>query len=116
MSVHSLGYIFVPNPGTPVRITFNQADSAKAISVNGILLQALYTTLYKNLGLIYILDRPNPNYTTGIGVLGVIGVPSKASIGAYSASMPAAAAALNCCDFWVDAELANEGVIASFIR
>jgi hypothetical protein len=30
--------------------------------------------------------------------------------------MPAAAAALNVADFWVDADIAGDGVLASFIR
>jgi hypothetical protein len=117
MSAHSLGYITVSTPGTPVRVSFNQADPTKAISCNGVLLQALFATNgHKNTGLVYILDRPNPNYTSGVGVLAILGIPTSASMGAYSASMPAAAAALNVCDFWIDADIAGDGVVASFIR
>lgn len=117
MSAHSLGFITVTTPGTPVRFSFNQADQAKAINCNGVLAEAIYTTNgHKNTGLVYILDRPNPNYTSGVGILAVLAIPSSASIGSYSASMPAAAAALNICDFWVDADISGDGVIASFIR
>jgi hypothetical protein len=117
MSAHSLGFITITTPGVPVRFTFNQADPTKAVSVNGILAQAIYTTSgHKNTGLVYILDRPNPNYTSGIGVLAILAIPSSASIGAYSASIPYAPAALNAGDFWLDADVAGDGVAASYIR
>src|SRR5205809_7164722 len=117
MSAHSLGFITVSVPGQPTRFTFNQADQAKAISCNGILAEAIFVTNgHKNTGLVYILDRPNPNYTSGVGILAIIGVPTASSIGSYSASMPAAPAALNCADFWADADVAGDGVLASFIR
>src|SRR4029077_21130554 len=115
MSAHSLGFLLVTTPGKLIRFTFNQADPNKAISCNGILAEAMYLTNgHKNTGLVYICDRPNPNYTSGVGVLAIIGIPTSANIGSYSASMPAAPAALNAGDFYVDADIAGDGVCASF--
>lgn len=118
MATHSLGYLKVVTPwsGNAIRFTANQADLSKAIVCNSVLGQAIPKTPDQagNVGLVYICDRPNPNKITGIGILGILGVPTQNIIPAYSSGN--VTASLNAGDFYVEADNAGDGVLGSYTR
>lgn len=118
MAVHSLGYIKVTSPwsGNAIRFTSNQADPTRAIVCNSVMAQAIPKTPDQtgNVGLVYICDRPNPNKVSGVGIVGILGVPTQNIIAAFSAGN--VTASLNACDFYIEADNANDGVAGSYTR
>lgn len=120
MSGHSLGYLKVTQPwtGHAVRFTNNQADPVKSISANSVMAEAIPKTPDQtgNVGLVYICDRPNPSKTTGIGILGILGIPTQNMIPVFADGNPAAAASINAGDYYVEADNVGDGVIASYTR
>jgi len=69
-----------------------------------------------NVGLVYICDRPNPSKTTGIGILGILGIPTQNVIAVFSDGNPSAPASMNAIDYYVEADNAGDGVLACYTR
>lgn len=109
MAWTGLGAVTVAVPGTPLRITNNQADPTARISCQSVLLQALSNVAHTNVGRVYILDRD------GVRV-GTLAPPATNTIPSASATIPSVPGALNAADYWVDADNAGDGVDVSYSR
>ena len=109
MQALSLGLIRVPTPGTPVRITSD--DTIRAM-------QVVIRTVPGFTGKTYIgmagMDKNSANMT---GVIRVLSEPP--SFGQQDGEvLPATstghANVLRPSDYWIDADVANEGVVISY--
>lgn len=108
MAQASLGIVTVPTPGVPVRITINQGNPNGHLACQSVLIQALSNASHTNTGRVYILDGFKRRVAT-------LAIPTDNSVPAFSATIPNATAALNAADYWVDADIANDGVDASYL-
>ena len=106
--IQSFGQITVPSPGTPVRATSNQADPLKVERVHGFLFQVLPT----NTGLVYI-GTEGMDKSTGVGVVIRLPVPTASGLPTFSASIPISSNGLMVEAMFVDADVADEGVLVS---
>lgn len=104
-----LGPIIIAAPGARLRITNNQADPARALNCEAILAQALSNPAHTNAGRVYVYDR--------LGVrLATLAVPTANTIPSFSATVPGTPGGLNAADFYIDADIAGDGVDASYLR
>lgn len=105
----SLGRVNVDTPGTLVRATNNESDPTSAYLCHSCMIRVDPN----NTGYIYICDRSNADVDTGGGVICVLGVPTVNSIPSFTDTVTNAIAAINLERVWIDAELADNGVIVS---
>jgi hypothetical protein len=110
MAAQSLGKISV-TPGTPVRITNNQASPTTHLACGSIMIQ----TLSSSTGFVYI-GLSNLDKSSGTGVLAVLPVPTTNSIPAFSLGNPTAQAGINANELFIDGASTSDGVIASIMR
>jgi hypothetical protein len=108
----SLGKVVITVPGTLVRATNNELDPNTRVPCQSI----LFEQWPGNTGRIYICDRQNANVTTGVGVLAILAPPTTSGYPSAGAGIPTAPTPLNAIDFWLDAEVAGEGVLVSIVR
>lgn len=108
MALHSLGRITVPTPGTAVQCTINQSSPQARIPCHAIMLQALPG----NIGKVYI-GLVGLNRNTGAQQLAYLAIPTSNTIPAYSATISYAPGGLNIADFYIDADIANDGVLVT---
>ena len=108
---NGLGTITVPIPGSLVRITNNESVPSSWIGAQSILIQALSNASHTNTGRIFIYTQ-TPAGTRRVATLAV---PGTNSIPSFSATIPSAQAALNAALYWIDAEVADDGVDASYL-
>ena len=109
--LHSLGKVTVPTPGTPVPATNNQSSATAWVGCNGIMIEAWW----QNTGKIYVCDRANAVASTGVGILAILAPPTTNFIPSFSATLPYAPAGLAANQIWIDAEIANEGAVISYV-
>jgi hypothetical protein len=103
MAWKSQGKVTVTTAGTPVQVTTTRTVA------QSVMVQALAA----NTGLIYV-GLSTLNKSTGVGVLGIIPIPTTNIIGSVSASIPLAPAGINLADLWIDSTVNGEGVIISY--
>lgn len=110
MAVHYLGIVAVPTPGTPVRATSNLPDPAKRLGCKSI----MFITKKTNVGSVYVGDDDLNKalaHTDGAGKCVEIPKPPTATdLNSFSVTIDSAPGPLNACDFWIDADTANDGV------
>jgi hypothetical protein len=110
MALGTLGKMSA-TPGTPRRITANQAQPNANLSCASIMIQ----TLSSSTGKIYVgtsaLDTSTMN-----GVGAVLPPPTANSIPSFSMGNPTAQAAFNAADVWFDGDSTSDGIIASIVR
>lgn len=114
MADTSLGYVTVPTPGTPVRITLNDPGYPERRAAQSILLQALPG----NAGIVYVGIGPTFNKTFGTGMKAFLAAPADPNNGPFASvnlSVPVPAAGLNAATYYIDADEANDGVVVSVI-
>lgn len=102
--------IHVPIPGIPVRVTAQELDPSAPQHVHGILIQALPG----NTGRMAIGDA-TLNFAGAIGVFAFLAIPTKNSIPSFQAALTLAPGAIQLRDFYIDAEVAGEGVIVAVL-
>lgn len=93
-------------PGTPVRV------EAPILSDRPTCHACIIEALPDNLGKVYI-GVAGLNKVTLVGVLLVLPIPTANMIGTFSISMAQAANAIRLTDFYIDADVADDGVLVS---
>lgn len=114
MALGMKGAVRVPTPGTPVQITAPSTGSGNAgdpYNIHGVMFQALPT----NTGLIYIGGQ-GLVAATFAQVAALLPVPTTNFLPAFSTSLTIAPNALNLTQFWIDAEIATDGVLVTWLR
>ncbi len=107
MALTPLGPITVATPGTPVAVT-----TLPNIRCQTLFLQALKNAAHTNSGQVYILL----GLTSGSAVrIATLGTPSTGNVPAFSATIPNAPGGLIAGQFWIDADMAGDGVDASYL-
>lgn len=96
--------VVVPMGGTPVQITTGIANPIQD-KVHAILIQALKG----NTGNVYIGDS-SINRTTESGVYATLSIPTSNFIPSFTAAIVGAPAGIALKDFYIDADVNNEGV------
>jgi hypothetical protein len=109
--IRSLGKITVPSPGTPIRLTANEVDSNKRLACHSMLIEALPG----NTGKIYIGQNSSMNKTTLAFVIAILPVPTANLIASFSVTAYVAAG-FHADQLWIDVDVANEGVLASYTQ
>lgn len=102
----------VTSPGTPVSIQAAMPASDKTQPIHGIMLQALPT----NTGNIYVGNVSGMDKSTYAYVRGVLAIPTINFIPTFSAALTIAPNGLSMMEFWIDVDVADDGVIVSFLR
>lgn len=99
--------VIVPVPGTPVRVTAAEVnpDQPTIGNVHGVLIQALKG----NAGAVYIGTSTMVKATED-QVFATLAIPTVNNIPTFSAALTMSPAGIALKDFWIDADLANEGV------
>ena len=110
MAMGSIGPVRVPTPGTPVSIT-TLLPHGKQIPLHGIMLQVLPG----NTGNIYI-GGPDMNKAALTGVYGILAQATANFLPVFSAGNEFAPNGLSSIEFWVDADVANDGVLGSYMQ
>jgi hypothetical protein len=116
MAWHSLGYVPVPVPGTPVRATTNESTPTKRIGCQTL----FFEQLEANDGKIYVCDRSDAVKASGVGILAVIPAPTlvagvAVTLPYLSATIPTSPSGMDAARFWVDADNPGEGCLVSYI-
>jgi len=104
------GKLTVPTPGTPVRVTAANTDPRTHVACHGIMFQTLPT----NTGKIYI-GRQNMNKAAFTGLFAMLVAPTTSQLPNFSAAITQAPNALGIEEFYVDADVAGEGVIVTVL-
>ena len=108
MATISLGKVAI-NPGTPVRITANQATPAANLKAHSILIECWW----ENTGRIFVGNTVSMNTTTGTGVIAVLPIPTQNFISTFEITVALSPNGLNASEFWVDGEEAGDAVLVS---
>lgn len=106
--IQAYAKITVPVPGTPVRVTSSEVLPDDARGCHGILVQALPS----NTGKVF-LGRADMNKTLYTGCYAFLAVPATNVIPSFSAALTLAPGAIQLKDFYVDVDVANDGVIVT---
>lgn len=119
--IQALGPLRVPTPGTPVAVASLLPAEMRAIGytpIHAILLSVIPT----NTDDIYVMVRYGPdgrlvvmNRTTYAGVQHVLGVPTVNFRPSYQAALQEVRNGLTIEDFYIDADVANEGVLVGVV-
>lgn len=109
--VITLGKVTSTTPGTPVRITKDQAIPGARIPAHSMMFQALST----NGGKIYI-GHSNMNKTTLAGVIAVLPTPTSSILPVFSMSIAYSPLGFNAADYWIDVDTSGDGVLVSALQ
>lgn len=112
-----LGPITVPVPGTPVRATSTITTDASGITNDPTRFSchaALFQARQANTGRVYI-GTVNMIRATGVGVAAVLAIPTANAIPAFSVSLTLAPAGVDLSELYVDADVADEGVLLTLL-
>lgn len=112
-----LGPINVPVPGTPVRATSTITTDAGGITndpANFSCHAALFQARKGNTGRTYI-GTSNMVRATGVGVSAVLAIPTANTIPSFSMSLTIAPAGVDLSELYVDADVADEGVLLTLL-
>jgi hypothetical protein len=108
----SLGKVTVAAPGTLVRCTNNELNPGERVPCQSL----LFEQWPGNTGKIYICDRQTASAATGAGILAILAPPTANGYASAGVGIPTAPTPFNAAEFWVDAEVAGEGVLVSIVR
>ncbi len=108
----SQGAVIVASAGTPVVATQNQLVTTTRCAAHSILFQQIAG----NTGKIYICDRSNAVKATLVGVLVVLPIPTTNFLPSASATVTYSPSAFDLSNYYVDADVSNEGCLISIIR
>jgi hypothetical protein len=103
MAWQGLGTVTVVTPGTRVPL------AATDVRCEGILIQALSNGVHTNTGRVYLYDMDGNRIAT-------LPVPTSNAIPAAGAVVPVAPGGMNARDYTIDADIAADGVEASYLR
>lgn len=115
--IGSLGAVLVTTPGTPVRATANEEDPTARVAAQTVRFQVLPTNTGKvtiGLGSMY-----TGGTVAGENVLHVLPPPADPTAGPfteYEATIHNVPSGLNVADFYIDAEIAQDGVVVSYLN
>lgn len=109
MAVRSLGKVTVTTAGTPVRATTNETTPTARVGAQSMFVQ----TVVGNTGYIYVGDRSSMNKSTGVGVIGIIPIPTANTLGSVTVTVVNAPAGLNANEIWLDSTVNAEGAIVA---
>jgi len=102
--------IVVPTPGTPVRVTSIEANPAASQGCHGVLIQALKG----NTGAVYVGSSTMVKGTEADCFV-CLGIPTVNFIPSFSAALTLSPGGIQLRDLYIDADVANEGVIVSIL-
>ncbi len=108
----SQGIVTVASAGTPVVATQNQSPTTTRCAAHSILFQQVSG----NTGKIYICDRASAVKATGVGVLAVLSIPTTNFLPSASATVTYSPSAFDLSNYYIDADVSNEGCLISIIR
>lgn len=112
--IDGTGAVRVPVPGTPVQILLSvpnyQAVTGKAYPIHAILFEALPA----NTGRVYI-GKQGLDKGTFVRCLAWLAVPTLNNAPSFAAAITIAPNALIINDFWIDADNATDGVLATYL-
>lgn len=114
MPIICKGAIVVPVPGTPVQVTapsVGGGTNGNPFAIHGVMFQALPT----NTGKVYI-GVADMNKSTYANVAAVLPIPTTNFLPTFSTSITIAPMALTLLEFWIDADVADEGVLVTGVR
>jgi hypothetical protein len=106
--IRAYAKILVPVPGVPQRVTLNEANPAATQGCHGVLIQVLPT----NLGKIYV-GTATMNKTAFTELFAFLAIPTSNFIPSFSAALTLSPGGIQLRDLYIDADLANEGVIVT---
>src|SRR5206468_8968361 len=89
--IKSKGKVTVTTAGAPSRLTANETNPSSRVASHAIMVEAWPT----NGGKVYIMDRPNGDRTTGVGVIAILAVPTANIIPIFTAGISSAPNGLN---------------------
>ena len=112
--IQAIGPIPVPTPGTPVSVlAAAPSDEMKAAGtwpLHGILFQAFQG----NTGRVYVGSATMVKATL-VGVYAVLAIPSDQTLPTFSAALTWSPNALRLEDFYVDADVADDGALCTVL-
>lgn len=100
--------ILVTVPGVPVRVTLNESDPAASHGCHGVLIQVLPS----NLGKVYV-GTATMSKAAFTGIFAFLAIPTSNFIPSFSAALTMSPGGIQLRDLYIDADLANEGVIVT---
>lgn len=106
--IQAYAKIIVPVPGVPRRVTLAETDPAAARGCHGVLIQALPT----NQGKIYI-GRGDLDRALFTGMFAFLAIPTSNFIPSFSAALTLSPGGIQLRDLFIDADIANDGVIVT---
>lgn len=109
--LQSYGKVVVSTAGTPVQATANQTNPITPVPANAVLIEAWPS----NTGKIYIGVVSSMSKSTGVGVIGVLAVPTANFIPSFSATLAYSTGGLDVSQLWVDADNSSDSVIVSAV-
>ena len=110
--IRSLGLVITPTSGTPVRATFNAADPTKRQPAQSL----KFTARKGNTGLVFI-GLKGMVKSTGVNVVGIVGIPpATGDWPELEFAMPVIPNGLEASDFYVDADVNNDGVYVALLQ
>jgi hypothetical protein len=107
--IAALGKIAVSTPGTPVRVTLS-IPYAKSTSLHAIMFEADP----ENTGNVYI-GRAGMVRATRAGVYAMLAVPTANFFPTFSVALTIAPNGLSSDEFYIDADVAGDGAIATYL-
>jgi len=112
-----IGKISVPTPGTPIQVTaqavWGEALAEVGFSTQFLTVQAILFQAWKaNTGQVY-LGKIGMNKGTGAKVMSVLVTPTTAGIPSVGASNHLSLAGIDVSAFYLDADVATDGVLVS---
>lgn len=109
--IQALGMIPVPAPGTPVAIDTALPNPDKSMSIHG----ALFEQIPGQTGKIYI-GRKSMDKSSLVGVYAILAIPTTNFLPTFSVALTIAPNGLSTIEFWVDADVAGEGVLVTILQ
>src|SRR5213592_3247255 len=110
--IKSKGKVTVTTAGAPSRLTANETNPASRIPCHAIMVEVWPT----NSGKVYIMDRPNGDRATGVGVIAILAVPTANIIQVFTAGISSAPNGINLADYYVDVDNSGEAVLVTILE
>ena len=108
MATISLGKVLI-TPGTPVRVTSNQASPSTLLKCHSLLVECWW----ENMGRIFVGNSPTMNMVNGAGCLAILPVPTQNFISTFEITVALSPNGLDASNFWIDGEWKGDAVLVS---
>lgn len=108
----SRGKVTVTTSGTPVRLTANESSPTARVPCHAFMVEAWPS----NTGKLYICDRSGAVIATGVGVAGILAIPTNNILPVFTVGFSNAPNAFNLGDYYLDADNNGEGGIVSTLE